>query len=182
MPSQASNVRAGGETLPPFIPIQVKIKMATTTPPIAPAPAESPDTMIGIMLYPERDKPQRNSPYRFPTAKTDKSSERTEMSMNGKFLSPGPNFVPFSVYWQMIQNPAWKRCVEKRVIEEIRQRPDSRATGTSADYDLTDAYTMIESAADEDWLKMCLAKDDRKEVNEWLDSKIKELQESAVKE
>ena len=147
------------------------------------APIEvNPEKMIAVMLYPEREKPPKSGPYRFPTSKVEAKGAKTEMAMNGQFLNAGPNFVTTEAYEQMRTNPGWARCVSKKIIEIIEQQPTSVATGTSADFDLADAFTMIETAVDEDWLKRCLAKDDRKETQKLVTEKIQELKDEAAKE
>jgi hypothetical protein len=147
------------------------------------APAQSPETLVAVMLYPERDKPQRNSPYRFPTPKASgKANAKVEMAMDGEFLAAGPNFLTTEVYEHMCQNPFWERCLKKRVLEVIVQQPESKATGTTADFDLTDAFTLIEGSVDIEWLKRCLVKDDRSDIQTWASEKIKEIQDAAMRE
>lgn len=142
----------------------------------------NPEKIIAVVLYPEREKPAKSGPYRFPTSKTGTKSAKTEMSMDGSFLHAGPNFLTTAEYEQMKTNPFWGRCVSKKVIEVIEQQTFSVATGTSADYDLADAFTMIEVAVDEEWLKRCLVKDDRKEIQKLTAEKIQELLDAAIKE
>lgn len=145
------------------------------------AVAEKP-ALITVVLYPERDRPQRNSPYRFPIAKGagvkgGKDLKTVEMSLNGEFLTPGPNFLDRDSYEAMRQNPYWERCVRLRVIEVVDPQPESRGTGTTADFDLANAYTLIETSADTEWLKRSLNKDDRTEVQGWISDRLKEIED-----
>lgn len=156
---------------------------ATPVQPPVQAPVQAPEKRVAVMLYPERDKPQRNSPYRFPTAKTNgKTNAKVEMGMDGDFLSSGPNFPTVAEYEQMCQNPFWERCLKKRVIEVVTQQPESKDTGTTSDFETADAYTLIEGAVDIEWLKRCLAKDDRSDIQTWISEKIKEIQDAAMRE
>lgn len=142
----------------------------------------NPEKMIAVVLYPEREKPPKKGPYRFPTPKGGTKSAKTEMAMDGEFLYAGPNFLTTAEYEQMKTNPFWDRCVNKKIIETIEQDPTSVATGTSADYSLEDASTMIEVAVDEDWLNRCLVKDDRKDIQKAVTVKIQELKDAVIKE
>lgn len=154
----------------------------TTATPIA-TPVQPANTYIAVMLTPEQDK--RSSPYRFPMPKLlgkAKDVAKVEMALDGEFLSAGPNFLTVEAYDQMRQNPFWARCVKKRILAVIDQQPDSRSTGTTADFDSTDAYTLIEGSLDLEWLDKCSKKEDRPEVQTWIAEKTKEIKEAANRE
>ena len=132
-----------------------------------------------VILHPDRDRPARNSPYRFPyNNQTPKAAKegRVEMSLGGDFLTPGPNFLSDEDYNGMKTNPFWDRCLKRGIIEVIAPLETNRNTGTTVDFEASDASLLIETTQDIEWLKRSLNKDERPDIQNFLVERIKDLE------
>lgn len=166
--------------------------MATSSTPTAPSVEhpENPNAIFTLLLHPEKVKHggiAHNGPIRFPmpkvpsakgTAKNKDGNGKQEMSMDGKFLSPDqPNFLSLDEFKQIQKHPMWPWALDKGVIEVVTPLEGCRYTGTTADYDEADAYNVIQSTVDIEWLRRSIVKDERSEVGEWCQERIKEIQD-----
>jgi hypothetical protein len=148
--------------------------MSNATAP-ATAPATPAYTHVTIILNPSLAK--RNGPMRFATpvtvespasAKGKVAEPGVEMNPIVPFLAPGANIVSTEAYLEMQKSPyfasAEKRGIVRIILPQIAE--GGRITGTSADYEMSEALDIIDQASDPDWLDLCITKDDRDGISQ----------------
>ncbi len=100
-------------------------------------------------------------------------------AMKGVFLVPGANLISLADYQAACQHPQWAEKQKQGVIEVLEWNiaAGGSATGTSLDFNPETAFRFITDSSDIEWLKRCLIKDDRAEVQSWLTERLGELEQ-----
>jgi hypothetical protein len=94
-------------------------------------------------------------------------------------LVPGANLISLADYQSACQHPQWAAKQAQGVIEVLDWNiaAGSAPTGTSLDFSTETAFRFITDSSDVEWLKRCLIKDDRAEVQSWLTERLGELEQ-----
>lgn len=97
-------------------------------------------------------------------------------------LAPGTQLVN-QVLWEKMKNhpPSGKeiaRMEKKGVIRVIYSNPQTNfQTKTTLDFELSDALDMIADSLDVEWLRLCIAKDNRSQVYNACVERVKLVEE-----
>lgn len=116
-------------------------------------------------------------------APTAPNNEELQLSMIK--LIEGVNFIEKEQYDLMMQHPRAKAdwtAKERRGAIAVYQPtvPEGEyPTDTTADYpDLGDVQDIIQNCFDSEWLRLCIAKDNRPGISQWCYTRIQEIEDS----
>lgn len=101
------------------------------------------------------------------------------------WLTPGVNFLSLSEQWeQLLAHPTNKANIDNLMRKGaiLVKKPEllegAIATNTTVDFsDLDDVRDLIYHANDVEWLRRCIAKDNRPQVDRWCYERIEEIEE-----
>lgn len=145
-------------------------------------------SQIAIIVKPENLR--RKGPIRFPVLVTGEPTNKIkgsnaspiEMTMAGDFFAAGTHFLTPEQFDRMKENPHYEWALAKGIIEPVNSTVESseEGSGTTADFNLAEAYKLIGASVDLEWLKTSQVKDERKDVVRAIRARIKEINETMI--
>lgn len=140
-----------------------------------------PEGFVVIIAVPEKEVLakgiKRLGPVRFPSIVQGEGGHGVEV--NGNFIAPGSsNSFSLEAFALMQTNPHFAKQLRAGAIRVVHPEvhAGTKATNTTLDYSLSDAFQIIEQSTDADWLGRSLNRDDRDGIVEACQARVADIE------